>query len=73
MKTQHNIYLGLEIVSIVLGAIIIIASCVPSILAVTCDATFNFDVADLFLFGFFAGAAVMVGGGLLFDYLDSKE
>jgi len=72
MKTQHNIYLGLEIVSIIIGIAIIIASCVPAILAVSCGVTFNFDVADLFLFGFFAGAAIMVGGGLLFDYLDKE-
>lgn len=70
MKTQHNIYIGLEITSIIIGVIIIIASFIPGVMAVTHTATFNFDVADFFIYTFLAGAAVMVGGAMLCEYLD---
>lgn len=73
MKTSNNIYQNLEIASIIIGAIIIIASIIPAILAECYEANFSFDTADVFLFGFFVGAAVMVGGHMLFDYLDTKQ
>lgn len=73
MKTQNNIFLNLEIASIIIGAIIVFISFMPGILKMYFGKTFAFDVANFFLFGFFIGAAVMVLGTILFDYLDEKH
>lgn len=73
MKTQNNIFAILEIVSIIIGAIIVFISFIPGVLKMYFGKTFVFDVADFFLFGFLIGAAVMVFGALFFDYLDEKN
>lgn len=73
MKAQNNIYTILEIVSMAIGAAIIICSFIPAMLKMYCGKTFSFDTADFFLIGFLAGAVVMVFGGLFFDYLDEKH
>lgn len=72
MKTQSNIFQNLEIASIIVGAIIVFISFIPGVLKMYFGKTFVFDVANFFLLGFFVGAAVMVGGFILFDYLDEK-
>lgn len=73
MKTQNNIFSFLEIVSIVIGAIIVFISFIPGCLKMYFGKTFTFDVANFFLFGFLIGAVIMVFGAILFDYLDEKH
>lgn len=72
MKTQNNIFTILEIVSIIIGAIIVFISFIPGVLKMYFGEMFAFDVANFFLFGFLIGAVIMVFGAILFDYLDEK-
>ena len=72
MKANNTIYLSLEIVSIIIGVLVIIASIIPGVLEISHAAQFNFDVADFFLWGFLAGTLIMVAGALIFDSLDNK-
>lgn len=72
MKTQNNIFAFLAITSVFIGVIIVFISFMPGILEMYFGKSFSFDVANFFLCGFFIGAAVMIGGFILFDYLDEK-